>query len=487
MPRRNRINDFLEGFNGTYNIGKKIASDIEDARLKSGLANVSSQIAPTETQAASGEEALRSAQQALDQRLADAADDAQRTQIQADFKPTMDALASQRQTPAGVVHSLGVGSNFQQRENQPFSKQEVDSAKANEVASIYERAGRPDDALRTLSNASKRRDLADQDEIRAITATPTPASVVAGGAKQLRDPLDFYLKDLAPKQTQALLKQGRVAEAKQLADFLDSNEGVSYAKEYMAGVRRFAVGDHQGALKNFESLYNRDGFPDGHKVSLKYLGGDQLQIDQIDASGKVIGSKTGKVSDLAEQSALALNPVQAVKFIAEQKAKRDSEAATLDRSIQLEGLRYERDQTREDRRDARLTRQLDARGGLTSAQKRSNLEIDAARAAVSGLAQHDVMRRTAKATNTGRENPDYDPGLARQVALAGRRKVGDDEAFDRRGDKPTEPSPAAALDRTDVAKRFRSEKSMLNYKLGKDTPSGVEVLDKTGRLIGHYR
>lgn len=483
--RRSGIQDFMDGFNGTYSVSRKISADIEDARLKSDLANVSSQVAPTETQAASGEDALKAAQQALDQRLADAADDAQRTQIQADFKPTMDALASQRQTPAGVVHSLGVGSNFQQRENQPFSKQEVDSAKANEVASIYERAGRPDDALRTLSNASKRRDLADQDEIRAITAAPTPASVVAGGAKQLRDPLDFYLKDIAPRATQALLKQGKITEAKQFTDFLESREGLGYAKEYMAGVRRFAVGDHEGALKNFEALYNRDGFPDGYKVSLKYLGGDQLQIDQVDASGKVVGSKTGKVSDLAEQSALALNPVQAVKFIAEQKAKRDSEAATLDRSIQLEGLRYERDQTREDRRDARLTRQLDARGGLTPTQQRSNLEIDAARDAVSGMTQQDILRRTAKATNTGRENPDYDPGLARQVALAGRRKVGDDEAFDRRGDKPTE--PAAGLDRADVAKRFRSEKSMLNYRLGKDTPSGVEVLDKTGRLIGHYR
>ncbi|TAJ20772.1 MAG: hypothetical protein EPO47_05100 [Rugosibacter sp.] len=483
--KRNGIQDFLDGFNGTYTTSRKISADIEDARIKGDLANVSSQVAPTETQAASGEDALKAAQQAMDQRLAGATDDVQRTQIQADFKPTIEALTARRQSPASVVNSMGVGSSFQQRENQPFSKQEVDSAKASEVAQIYERAGRPDDALRTLSNASKRRDLADQDEIRAITNAPTPASVAAGGANQLRDPLDFYLKDIAPKEVQALLRQGKVAEAKQLTDFLDSNEGVSYAKEYMAGVRRFSVGDHQGALKNFENLYNRDGFPDGYKVNLKYLGGDQLQIDQVDASGKVVGSKTGKVSDLAEQSALALNPVQAVKFIAEQKAKRDSEAATLDRSIQLEGLRSERDQTREDRRDARLTRQLDARGGLTATQQRSNFEIDAARDAVSGMTQQDIMRRTAKATNTGRENPDYDPGLARQVALAGRRKVGDDEVFDRRGDKPTE--PAAGLDRADVANRFRSDKSMLNFKLGKDTPKGVEVLDKNGRVTGHYR
>ncbi|MFZ2855795.1 MAG: hypothetical protein WAZ34_16980 [Rhodocyclaceae bacterium] len=44
----------------------------------------------------------------------------------------------------------------------------------------------------------------------------------------------------------------------------------------------------------------------------------------------------------------------------------------------------------------------------------------------------------------------------------------------------------ASFDRGDVAKRFRSERAMDNYTLGKETPNGVEVLQK-GRVIGHYR
>jgi hypothetical protein len=238
------------------------------------------------------------------------------------------------------------------------------------------------------------------------------------------------------------------------------------------------------------------------------LDGDQMRVDQLDAQGKILGSKVGKIGDLTEQAALALNPLQAVKFMAQEQGKRKTEGALLDRQVQLEQMRQGGQETRDDRRDERMGMRLDAQSaqldkrlgaqssqldrrlqaqadrGLTAAQDRSNAEIDAAREAVAGMSRQDIMRKTAKATNTGRENPDYDPGLARQAGLANRRKIGDDDVFDQRAGQQAK--PAAAAGREDIAKRFRADKSMSGRTLGADTANGVEVLEK-GKLIGHFR
>ena len=73
----------------------------------------------------------------------------------------------------------------------------------------------------------------------------------------------------------------------------------------------------------------------------------------------------------------------------------------------------------------------DPDGGVTLAQRSNNAEIDQARATLDrmGLDKAEILRRTQKATNTGRENPDYDPSLERLVRIATQRKVGDDLKF----------------------------------------------------------
>lgn len=122
---------------------------------------------------------------------------------------------------------------------------------------------------------------------------------------------------------------------------------------------------------------------------------------------------------------------------------------------------------------------------LTAAQERSNAEIDAARQQVAGLSNAEIQRRTAKATNTGRENPDYDPGLARAAGLARRRKVGEDDQFDSRG----APAQAASAQgpAQGIAQAFQADPAMKGYRLGSKTPAGsYEVLDSTGKLVGHY-
>lgn len=135
---------------------------------------------------------------------------------------------------------------------------------------------------------------------------------------------------------------------------------------------------------------------------------------------------------------------------------------------------------------------ISEQGGPSLAQQRGNAEIDAARQSIAGLTPDEIKRKTAKTTNTGRENPDFDPTLERAASLANRRKVGADDHFDQRQQaQPQQPAAgtaaAPAYDRADIANRFRSERSMDSHKLGNDTPNGVEVLDASGKVIGHYR
>lgn len=130
-------------------------------------------------------------------------------------------------------------------------------------------------------------------------------------------------------------------------------------------------------------------------------------------------------------------------------------------------------------------RTQDAGTRLTLPQRRSNFEIAAARKAVAGLTPEEIKLKTANYTATGRENKDYDPTLAKAVSLAGRRMYGEDTEFDQRQRQEQAQQPAGADG--DVMTRFRADAGMEGNTMGKQTDMGVEVLDATGKLIGHYR
>lgn len=121
--------------------------------------------------------------------------------------------------------------------------------------------------------------------------------------------------------------------------------------------------------------------------------------------------------------------------------------------------------------------QANAAKHLTLPQVRENQEIEAARQRLAGMSADEIKRRTANYTETGRENPDFDPTLARAQTLAGRRMYGDDRDFDARRQQPADDAPS----------RFKADKAMAGHKLGKQTERGTEVFDANGRLIGHYR
>lgn len=377
-----------------------------------------------------------------------------------------------------------LGQNF----DSPPTQGQQDRARMAAQAGVLGKFGDVSGAARLRAMAGElegqERKLADDAELRAATRSDD------------KD-LDAYMRTTAPRAIQTLVKQGRLDEARRFAEFAESSEGQRYAKTWLQGVRQHAVGNYTGALEHFEKLYNSQGYDDGNTVKLSPIDdGKRYRIEQFGRDGAKLGETEGDTSALANSAAMALSPANYASFLVKQQG---DERVTA-RQLEVEQLRQQGREASEDRRDERLSMRLDAnaaalekrlaaqgeRGGLTAAQERGNAEIDAARQTVGGLDPAEIRRRTAKTTETGRENPDFDPGLARAAALAARRKIGDDPAFDNRGKSDAQAAPAQQGDMDELRKRFRSDRAMNAYRLGNVTPQGVEVISQ-GKVIGHYR
>lgn len=473
-------------------------------------------------------------------------------------KPTEQAQAQQNATPdepsrapEGVTPTFATETTRQYRlggktQDQQFTDDQIGAHRLRGMSAVALRFGDPAEAAKYDALATRRRETADQESIRTVLAggdtrgmvpelsagfhgkpeasdKPTEGVAPAAGMQKQRS----YLETVGPRVMDAYLKQGKVVEAKAWRDFTESEQGHAYANDFAQAQRLVTAGDYDTAAPVLEKLYNR-GYPDGRQAKLTSMGDGNFKLDVVDQkSGQLLGSKTLPAPDMGKLAISALAPTKLVEFIAQQHGKREAEGATLNRQLELERLRQGGRDVQDDRRDerltrqlgamdARLTRQLDSRernGGLTTAQQRSNAEIEAAREAVANLSPQDIMRRTAKATNTGRENPEYDPGLARQAALANRRMLGADDWFDQRqGRKPGADSfagkPVAEMTEAQLQQFGRSAgadgKTKIDTELARRTLAGMpemqghqigkfvegkgyQVLDAQGALVSYLR
>lgn len=349
------------------------------------------------------------------------------------------------------------------------------------------------------------------DAIDAQQSTQADAGLASAqrGASKPVTEFSQYLERVAPRVMSKLVAQGKLDQAKHFSDFVRTERGQSYTDTWAGAMRSTVNGDFAGALPKIEKLYNAS-VPDGRTAKISALDGDRYRVDFIDdKTGAVVSSREDSAGNLSHLGVTALSPEKAATWFATRDAELERETIAnrrLDRQAEINAAR---DTEREDRRDERLGQRLDANAaalerrlsadaerraggkGLTAAQERTNAEIDAARERIAGMDPAEIQRRSAKATNTGRENPDHDPSIARAAALAGRRKIGDDPDFDARSSEPSvgmAPSgkTGQATQRADVAKRFRADPAMNNHTLGKETPNGIEVLSK-GKLIGYFR
>lgn len=131
---------------------------------------------------------------------------------------------------------------------------------------------------------------------------------------------------------------------------------------------------------------------------------------------------------------------------------------------------------------------------LTLPQESSNQQVEISRQKIAGMSPEEIRRKTSKATDTGRENPDYDPTLAQHLRLANKRKYGADPWYDNQG-QPQQQTPAQPQAGS-LQSKFSNDPSMSGNRIGDrlvtyrnaagQTVQGYEVHDASGRVIGHY-
>jgi hypothetical protein len=305
------------------------------------------------------------------------------------------------------------------------------------------------------------------------------------------DAYGSYRKQAVPKAVAAFIKAGKLSEAKAYIEFVRGEEGEAYARDWLSAGQAIDAGDYEGAIPALGNLYNRS-VPNGRRAEWESIGDGRYRVSHFDeATGTKVGERDMTAPDLARMALDSLTPAKRVEAVLASQKEQRQESRKVAQQTAMEDRRDDRAAARDDARDERLqksieaaaerqTKSLDARGGLTAPQERSNIEIDAARERIAGMDPAEVKRRSQKATNTGRENPDYDPSISRAAALAARRKVGDDPWFDKRQ------APQAAQAPQPPQSRFASDPAMNGFKMGKRTPLGYEVLDASGTLLGHY-
>lgn len=243
--------------------------------------------------------------------------------------------------------------------------------------------------------------------------------------------------------------------------------GDTTAADNAEKTNRWALDDLRSAIKGAGSRTERTAL--GQALSQTITGQNQQGAETIRQQGAI--EQRGILAGI-EQAKLSGTDQRAVDRNQVQLRGQDMKAATAaDRIASSERVAAQRAE--------------DSGTRLTLPQRRSNFEITAARKAVAGLTLEEIKNKTANYTATGRENPNYDPTLAKAVSLAGRRMYGDDAEFDQRQQK--EPAQQPAGNDGDVTNRFRADAGMKGHTMGKQTDMGTEVLDASGKLIGHYR
>lgn len=471
MGRRNPVTNFFDGFNSAYKAVRQIAQDGET----SDVMNAKQEQVVTHTP-----EQLERIQSTIDAK--DQAGNAyynvqKNTDGTVSVTPNFKTENSEV-TPINVDELKGKSvTKFLGKEyDKPLTDTQERSARHQALSGIYGKYGDHAGSLRTESIAKSLSEQADDEAVRDVIKKGLPtapgqqgalvqpgdqntvAAIAKRGTGLVESPktqLDAYLESVAPKVKETLVQQGRIDEANKYSKFIDTEQGKAYAKEWSKGIGLLGVGDHKGALGVFENMYNRQIYNDGRTVKLDPLEGGKHYQMTIMQGDQVIGTKKLATSELTHVAASALAPE---KYVQSQ-------------------LRQQHALERQSNRPTRGN-------NPTLTQQARNSEIDSAREQIAGLSPEDIRSRTAKTTDTGRENPNYDPALARNVTLAARRKVGDDPTFDgRQTGQPT--AKPAAYDRADITKRFRSDAAVNGYSLGRDTPKGIEVISN-GRVIGHY-
>ena len=231
------------------------------------------------------------------------------------------------------------------------------------------------------------------------------------------------------------------------------------------------------------------GYEDAHEVTSEDIKAGDLEGDAMSIYEKAVSDPRGATQD-AIRARQSYGDDKGAHEVAAADAAQTNSQANLAYKSAWGGVAERRSDIREkmvgiaERRADTAQQRADtaAANPLTKSQEVKNKEIDAARQRTADLTEEEIKLKTSKFTASGRANPLYNEKLAGALKLAGRRKFGDDPDFDG------SPNDAGAADaQTSVLDRFGTDPAMAGMKPGRATPNGIEVFDKTGKLIGHYK
>lgn len=503
---------FINGFMGGMEIARKTGGMINDARDQGELRKIAMEKPEESTgfTAEQGEELKR------------AADSGQYNVGYDDAMKAYTVTPKADPTQTGIIAQQGISDFRGTRVAGKMDPAAVEKARQSAMADVVARSN-PAEAMRMRRDVSQAErddqrfawdkakaqdDAAERAKKAANQAELSEAigPAAAGGKDQDAQATESYFTNAAPKVVSILVKQGRFDEAQKYQTFVESQEGRKYATGWVKGLRALSIGDIAGASKQFESLYNSQLFNDGLTAKFSPVQGkkDVFRIDLSDADGQVVSSQEGTAKDLVSKAALFLDPMKAVQFYADEGSKQAAAQALTDRQIAVEKLKQQGRVSVEETKNARQAARLAIRDGVngakpsggaakgpTVAQARTNAEIDAARRTIAEMDPEELRRKTAPTNRWGARNPDFDSALARASTLANRRKYGQDAEFEERGalpggvgKTPAQSSPPGG--KRPAVERFKADKAMQSYRLGKQTDRGFEVFDSKGKLIGHY-
>jgi hypothetical protein len=313
------------------------------------------------------------------------------TYIGANGQPTEQAKEQMNATPEApaapmeaVLPSFATETSRRYRmgdseQTQPFTSDQIGAHRLRGMSAVALRHGDPVEAAKYDALATRHRETADNDAIRAVLTggdtrgrVPEHSAGFHGKSEASERPMEgaapalgmqkqqSYLDTVGPRVMDEYLKQGNVTAAKAWRNFTESEGGHKYAEDFAQAQRLVTAGDYDTAAPVLEKLYNR-GYPDGRQVKLTSLGDGNYKGDVFDQkSGQLLDSKTMPAADMGRLAINALAPTKLVEFMAQQQGKREVETASLNKAMQIERLRQEGQDVRDDRRDDRTFRQINA-------------------------------------------------------------------------------------------------------------------------------
>jgi len=145
--------NFWAGLASGLGTGVALGEQFKKLGVNADLANVAGQ---DSTQISSGEDAYAAGKQAYEEALARAQTPEERDAVEKAYRPTLNTLESNRNTPARMAFTLGTGDNFEQSDA-PFSKDQIQTNKTQQRADIYRKAGMNDEADKLEDRAQSRR------------------------------------------------------------------------------------------------------------------------------------------------------------------------------------------------------------------------------------------------------------------------------------------------------------------------------------------